>query len=303
MRISAAAPAFILILLHAAMILTPAPADAEGYSRIVSLAPNITETLYALGLGDRVAGVTRFCAWPPEAGEKPDVGGYFDPNLEAIVSLEPDLVIMLPAHQRLRPFLEELDIEYLTVANETISEIIGTVRAIGDRCGVGERAAQMADSLEREVDSACPAGEESVRPRVLIVVDRQYGTEPDEVYAAASGTWYDELVVAAGGTNVLKGTSPAYPMLSPESLVHLQPDIIIDIVPGAGGRGLEAGAIAADWGPFDMLRAVTDRRVHVLTGRYAAVPGPRFVRLLEELCAIFHDRDENEKGRPRPSLE
>jgi len=301
MRISAAASTSILLL--TAMILTPAPAAAEGYSRIVSLAPNITETLYALGLGERVAGVTRFCTWPPEAGEKPDVGGYFDPNLEAIVSLEPDLVIMLPAHQRLRPFLEELDIEYLTGPNETVTDIIGTVRAIGDRCGAGERAAQLADSLEREVESACPAGEDSRRPGVLIVVDRQYGTKPDAVYAAAKGTWYDELVTAAGGTNVLKRSSPAYPMLSPESLVHLQPDIIIEIVPGAEERGLEPEAIAADWRSMDMLRAVTEGRIHILTGRYAAVPGPRFVRLLAELCDIFHGRGRNKKGRPEPSLE
>ena len=297
------AAAFILTIISAASLSMPSHLPASEYRRIVSLAPNITETLYALGLGEKVAGVTRFCDWPPEVGEKPEVGGYFDPNLEAIVSLEPDLVIVLPAHERLRLFLDELGIEHLTVSNETISEIIETVRVIGDRCGVEERGAQLADSLEAVCDSACPAGDDSERPGVLIVVDRQYGAVPEEVYAAGKGTWYDELLRAAGGRNVLTAASPAYPLLSPESLVHLQPDVIIEIVPGAEERGLSADAIASDWKSFDLLEAVGEERLYILTGRYAAIPGPRFVLLLEELCGILRDAGTKEKGRLEPSLE
>jgi ABC-type Fe3+-hydroxamate transport system substrate-binding protein len=130
---------------------------------------------------------------------------------------------------------------------------------------------------------------------VLIIIERQYGKAPEEVFAAAGGTWYDELLRAAGGVNALKGSTPAYPMLSPESLVYLQPDIIIEVVPGAEERGLDAHAIIADWESFDMLEAVAGGRVRVLTGRYAAVPGPRFILLLEEFRGIIK-RD----GRSRP---
>ena len=125
-----------LALLIAVIFSIPEASEADEYRRIVSLAPNITETLYAVGLGDAVAGVTRFCTWPPEALEKPEVGGLYDPNLEAIVALEPDLVLMLPAHEALEPMLDGLGIEYLAIPNETVGEIIGTVRVIGDRCGV-----------------------------------------------------------------------------------------------------------------------------------------------------------------------
>ena len=103
--------------------------------------------------------------------------------------------------------------------------------------------------------------------------------------------------------NVLKESAPAYPMLSPESLVYLQPDIIIEIVPGAEERGLDAVAIIADWKSFDMLEAVVGGRLHVMTGRYAAVPGPRFVRVLEKFCGILHGSGKNKKGRLEPSLE
>ncbi len=295
--------AFVLILIIASNFMPLSCVCAEEYRRIISLAPNITETLYALGLGDEVVGVTRFCTWPPEVDDKPEVGGYFDPNIEAIVLLEPDLVIMLPAHQRLRSFLQELDIEYLILPNETVLDIVETIRMIGDSCGASERGAALADSLESAVDSTYPAWETGDSTRVLIVVDRQYGTAPEGIYAAAAGTWYDELLRAAGGMNVLKESAPAYPMLSPESLVYLQPDIIIEIVPGAEERGLDADAIIADWESFDMLEAVSGGRLHVMTGRYAAVPGPRFIRLLEEFRGMIRDGGKNKKGRPEPSLE
>ena len=281
-----AAAAFTIAVITTSMLVPPACLHAGSYRRIISLAPNITETLYALGLGEDVAGVTRFCTFPPEAGEKPEVGGYFDPNLEAIVVLEPDLVIMLPAHGRLVSFLDELGIEHLTVSNETIPEIIETIRAIGSRCGVAETAAGLADSLEAAGTERCPLEDGAFRPGVLIVVDRQYGKIPAEIYAAGKGTWYDELLTAAGGRNVLTEAVPAYPMLSPESLIHLQPDLVIEIVPGALDRGMDVEGIAADWDSFDMLEAVRKGNLHILTGRYAAVPGPRFVRLLEEFCGI-----------------
>lgn len=289
------AAAFILTIISATVLFMTSQLSGAEYHRIISLAPNITETLYALGLGGDVVGVTRFCTWPPEAREKPKIGGYYDPNLEAIVSLEPDLVIILPAHERLRSFLDELGIEYLTVPNETISEIIGTIRVIGDRCGVEETASQLADSLESASISLCPAGEESERPTVLIVVDRQHGAVPDEVYAAGKGTWYAELLHAAGGRNVLAASSPAYPRLSPESLVHLQPDIIIEIVPGAEERGLTADEIASDWESLDLLKAVGDGKLYILTGRYAAIPGPRFVLLLEEIYGILNETRSDEE--------
>jgi iron complex transport system substrate-binding protein len=181
--------------------------------------------------------------------------------------------------------LDGLDIEHMTIPNETIPEIIGTIRLIGERCGRQREAELLADSLEAALDSACPSAGE--RPlRALIVVDRQYGETPDEVYAAAAGTWYDELLGAAGFVNVLKESTPVYPMLTPESLVYLEPDVIIEIIPGAVERGVDPEAVLSDWEALGMIGAVRDGHIHVLTGHYAAVPGPRFVLLLEDLCRL-----------------
>lgn len=279
MRIRAAILAILLLVPE-----SPGPLAGE-YRRIVSLSPSVTETLFALGLGPEVAGVTRFCEYPPEAAAKPRVGGLFDPNIEAIVSLEPDLVIMLPAHEQVRALLEELGIECLSIPNEQVPDIIETVRIIGERCGADGAAKALADSLDAAAAPQPAAG--GTPPGVLVVVDRQYGSAPEEVYAAGKGTWYNGLIEAAGGRNVLDAETPAYPMLSAESLIHLQPDIIIEVVPDPGSRGLTAEGIVSDWDSFGLLEAVREGRVRVLTGRHTAIPGPRFVMVLDDLRAII----------------
>ena len=101
--------------------------DIPDYNRIISLAPNITETLFALGQGNKVVGVTRFCKYPPEALEKENVGGFFDTNYEAIAALRPDLVILLPEHEKIQKYINKLGLQTLVVHNRCINEILETI--------------------------------------------------------------------------------------------------------------------------------------------------------------------------------
>ncbi len=120
-------------------LVTPAP-PTSGYSRIVSMAPSITETLFALGLADKVAGVTRYCDYPPEAKAKPQVGGLLDPNYEAIVALQPDLAILLTIHDEADARLKKLGINTLVVEHRTLDGILDSFRTIGEACGGIETA-------------------------------------------------------------------------------------------------------------------------------------------------------------------
>ena len=136
----------------------PRPADgvksgSGDYRRIVSLSPSITETMYELGLGDRLAGVTRFCRYPPEAREKPKVGGYLDPDYEAIAALEPDLVFLLPGHESVRKLLDELGVPYVEAPNDRIGDILETFTIIGRTCGVEERAAEIVAVSRARLDA------------------------------------------------------------------------------------------------------------------------------------------------------
>ncbi|NQT40991.1 MAG: ABC transporter substrate-binding protein, partial [Planctomycetes bacterium] len=118
----------------------PAPEDCR---RIVSMAPSVTETLFALGLGDRVVGVTRYCKYPPEADEKDEVGGHFDPNFEAIVALRPDLVILLVEQEESRQALNSLGIATLVVRHKDIEGVLESISTIGRVCGAEETAGQL----------------------------------------------------------------------------------------------------------------------------------------------------------------
>lgn len=268
----------------------PEPPDSgRVYRRIVSLSPSTTETLFALGLGDRVIGVTRFCNYPPEARGRRRVGGYLDPNYEVIASLAPDLVILLPEQARARRFLDELGLSHITVDNKTVRDILGTIERIGTACGVDGAARALVDSIEcrmtliREMTCALP------RPRVLVAVERtvEAGTLR-EVYVAGKGTHYDELLHAAGGVNAYDGRHIDYPMLTAEGIIQCNPEIIIDIRPILEADSSRIERAVREWETVSAVDAVRRGRVHVLRGDCAVIPGPRFIEFLGELARIVH---------------
>jgi iron complex transport system substrate-binding protein len=257
-------------------------------ARIVSLSPSTTEILFALGLGDRVVGVTRFCNYPPEARERRRIGGYLDPNYEAIASLEPDLVYLLPEQERVKRFLDELDLCHVTVNNKSIADILGGIETIGETCGARHAARALVDSIAARCEHVRVMTEGRARPRVLIAVDHTEAGAMGEVYVAGPDTHYDELLRAAAAVNAYRGRRVDYPMLTAEGIIHCNPDVIIDIRPLLGDDPSRAAAAAAVWGTVAAVTAVKDGRVHILTGDHAVVPGPRFVELLEEMAKIIH---------------
>ena len=134
---------------------------------IVSIAPSITETLFALGLGDRVVGVSKFSNYPPEVKEIPCIGGHLDPNLEAILALKPDLVIMLEEQRESLSALAKLNLETLVVNHQTTSGIIDSFRRIGRVCGRGPEGRRMAQDYEDRLKQIRTKTEHLPRPRVL----------------------------------------------------------------------------------------------------------------------------------------
>ena len=148
------------------------PAPDGPPRRIVSMAPSITETLFALGLGDRVVGTTSYCNHPPEAREKPRIGGFHDPNFEAVVALRPDLVVTLVEQQSARDALAILGIPVATVSHQTIDGILESIPALGDACGVQPRAEALAGELRARLARIARRTAGLRRPRVLIVVGR-----------------------------------------------------------------------------------------------------------------------------------
>ena len=276
----------------------PLPNELAQPARIISLAPSITEVLFKLGLGNRVAGVTRYCDYPPEATEKPVVGGYFDVNYEMLLSLEADLVILLTEHQDALDRLEELGIKTLTVDHSRVTGILESVTTIAGRCGVQEKGESLRLSLENRISKlrkgiSPPPPLSPSPPRVLVAVGRLMSKNSGgEIFISGRDGFYDDLVALAGGVNAYREETLKFPAISDEGLIRLDPDVILEMVPDLAGES-DRESLMDLWRSKPGIRAVREGRVYILGEDYVVVPGPRFVDLLEDIAEIIGEGREN----------
>lgn len=267
----------------------PPPVSSGPPQRIVSLAPSITETLFALGLGDRVVGVTRYCDYPPEAQTRAIVGGFIDPNYEAIVQLSPDLVALLVIHDEAKARLTGLRIPFLAVDHRTIPGILDSFVQLADRCGARDRGLALAAQCQARMDQIERATRDLPRPRVLISSAREFGTgRIESVYVAGRNQWHDELIRLAGGENAYPDDGIAFPEVSPEGILRIDPDVIIELAPKAETGDYTVAQIVAQWDSIPGLRAAQEKRIYVLNGDYVGLPGPRFIDLLGDIANAIH---------------
>jgi iron complex transport system substrate-binding protein len=261
-----------------------APAVPQNYSRIISLAPSITETLFALSLGGKVVGVSSFCRYPREVEKIPKVGGYTNPHYEMILRLKPDLVILLKEHTQMLGFLKKNGIDHLLVDDHDVSSIIGSFHLIGDKCGKAEKADSLASILLSAV--SMDSAHNQTAPTVFLCIERENPGcgKVIQAYTSGESTFYHDLLKMAGLKNSVGGTKIPYPQISAEGIVHLQPDIIIDI---AMRSEIAAGSVPkADWQSLSMVPAVKNNMVFCLTGDYLTIPGPRISMTLREFKRI-----------------
>jgi iron complex transport system substrate-binding protein len=264
-------------------------ADAPVPRRIVSLAPSLTETLFALGLGDRVVGVTRYCAHPSEVADLPKVGGHLDPNFEAIVSLEPDLVVAIPSSHENRLRLESLGIRVLEVDQHDVEAVLESVSSVADACGVSDRGSALRAELEDQLARVASAVEGARRPRAVVVVGHQAGEGAvRSVWAAGPDTFYEGVLKIAGGVNAVGRGVARYPELSREGLASLDPDVVLDVIAGLEERNLDPDDVRAEWMHLSELRAAREDRIFVLAGDQMVVPGPRLPEMVEAVARALH---------------
>ncbi len=257
--------------------------------RLVSLAPSVTEVLFALGVGDRVVGVTRYCDHPPEAATRPQVGGYLDPSYEAIVALRPDLVLLIQDQADTERRLGQLGLATLRVDHHDVAGILASVERIAAACDVVERGVVLRRTLEARLAAVAATVPPGPPPRVLVVVGRAAGGgSVSSVWAAGPGAFYEDVLRLAGAANACATGGVPYPELSREGLGSLDPDVIVDVQPRLAEQGLDAAAAVADWQGLVEVRAVREGRVVVLGDDFMEIPGPRVVDAVEAVAAAVH---------------
>jgi iron complex transport system substrate-binding protein len=274
---------FGLVLLGA--VLSAAPPE-----RIVSTAPSITELLYALGLGNRVVGVTRFCRYPPEAQLKPKIGDYTSPNLEAIAALRPDLVIIQTNPVHLADRLAKLKLHVLEVDQENIAAIYKSIHDVGTATGTEHAATQLSDSILDGLGKIRNRVAPLPRVRMMFVIGRS-PNRLDGLVVAGRASYLNEVIEIAGGENVFRDAVAGYPEVSLEEVMARNPEVIVDMGDMSDTIGVteeHKRNVVALWNRIPNLAAVKQHRVFAVASDIFVVPGPRVIEAAKAFAEMLH---------------
>ncbi len=272
------------------VFLSLAAALAAPPQRIVSTAPAITETLFALGVGSRVVGVSQYCVYPAQAATRPKIGGYLRPDVEAIVALRPDLTIVQYSPAGLAQQLQRMRLPALEISDGDLDHALANMLLIGKAAGVPDGAARLVADMRRRFDAMRRRTIRLPRRTVLFIVGRSPG-RLEGMVAVGKGSFLNGLIEIAGGVNALAGTPLGYPKISLEGVVAMNPDVIIDMgdmadVPRVTRE--HQREVAALWGNRPSLKAVKARRVYAAASEIFVVPGPRMAETAEAFEKMIH---------------
>ena len=253
--------------------------------RIISLAPSNTEILFALGLADKVVAVTDYCNYPPEAQEKPSIGGYSTPDLEKIIALSPDLLLAdsIQHAKETIPELERRGLAVIALGPKTLDEVMEAINIVGKAAGREKEASNLVNDLAARMKVVTDKTADlspAERPKVLFV------TWHDPLWTAGSGTLINELIDKAGGVNLAREIS-GHQVISLEVVVAEDPDVIIAIT----GHG-DARDLPFQWAQTEpRLKETSARksgRVYQIDADIATRSGPRIVMALEQFAEFIH---------------
>lgn len=250
--------------------------------RIVSLAPSNTEVLYALGLGARVVGVTEFCNYPPEAKEKPKIGGFSKIDLERVVGLNPDLVLATNIHAKsVVPELEKRGITVVVIEPKSVDEVLAKVTFVGKLTGATETAAKVAAQMQARIDAVTSkVATVKSKPRVYYEIDKT-------LFTAGPGSFINDMIVKAGGINIAADAKTAYPQLTAEAIIAKDPEVILL---GSMNFGETPEVVRARPGWANITAVKTGRLVPITNEEVISRPGPRVVEGLELIArALYPD--------------
>ncbi len=248
--------------------------------RIISLAPNITEMLFALGLGERIAGVTSYCDYPAEAKAKAKIGDTLQPNPERIIALKPDLVIISTSSQleKITRQLDELKIPVYVTNPRTVREVIASIRRLGQLTGANARAEELVSRMNRRLDAVEQQVSSRTKPRVFYVLQNS------PLITAGKNTFINDLINLAGAQSISGDEAKDYPQFSRETVIARAPEVII-IPQSHGTDTVNEADLRRD---FATTPAVRNNRIVRVNPDLIDRPGPRIVDGLEQLANAVH---------------
>ncbi len=251
--------------------------------RIVSHVPGITEILFALGLGEKVVGVSNYCDYPEEARLKEKVGGFWNPSIEKIVELRPDLVLTNGSNKQLMPQLDSLGMTYLVIDPKNIDGIFENIELLGKVTGVEGRARELIQDMQKDISRIVNQVKGAPRARVIYIIDT---TDLSNPWTAGPGSFVDSFITMAGGINIAAEAPAPWVQFSIEEVVSSDPEIII--LPAKHGTVFTPPEALRAHTAWRETTAVKQDRIYPIDGDLVDRPGPRFVQGLEEIARFIH---------------
>jgi iron complex transport system substrate-binding protein len=247
----------------------------EKVERAVSLAPNLTEIVFAVGAGERLVGVTSFCNYPEEAQKIQKIGDTMTPNIENIIALKPQIVFVSTASQ-IETFTKTLDeqgIVYFVTNPQNLDGIYKSINQIGDVFGKAEKAREVVENLQKRVAEVEAKTEKTPRVKTFVQIDRE------SLYTIGRDSFITDLIRRAGGASVTADVATAYPTLNKETAFALNPEAII------------LSESPNNLTPNDVFKnspAVKNAKVYKINADIISRPAPRVVDALEQIARALH---------------
>jgi iron complex transport system substrate-binding protein len=266
---------------------------AKSPQRVMSLAPSITEMLFALGLDDQIVGVTNFCNYPPAAAAKPKIG-YTHPNLESLVALRPDMVAAPSEFLRadMLAKLDELKIPVFILQAKSLEDVFSHIHVLGRIFDRSSAADALTRSMRERLGELARHLETTPHARVLYVLSSQ------PLITVGPDSYIHQMIGLAHGINIAASASGAYPRLNMETVLEKNPEVLIFPV---GSTESVSESERQTWGSWTGLSAVQHRRLHAVSSDTLNRPGPRVVEGLEQLARAIHpEAFSSETPRSQP---
>jgi iron complex transport system substrate-binding protein len=251
--------------------------------RIISISPANTEIAFALGLGDRLVGVTDYCSYPAQAAEKTSVGGYSDPNLEKMIALEPDLVLADSFHKEVVLKLDEMGIPVLVLNPQSLDDIYEAVELVAVATGVKAESERLTGDMKGRISAV---GERFASLNEDKKVRVYFEIYSDPLMSAGNQSIVHEIITLAGGVNIFADLDTTYPVVSAEAIVERDPQVIL--FPNYHGTEEFIAGLLQDRSGWGKVAAVENERVYGVEDDIFSRPAPRFVDAVEAAAKLFY---------------
>lgn len=268
-------------------ISTAQDAQPHAPQRIVTIGPSAAETVCAIGACDRIVGVSKFCAFPPELADRPRVGGLIDPDLEAIITLQPDLVIIRGRSDVLERQCSAMNIPVHLDKTERLLDIPREVLAIGRLLGLEDSAKKRANEFQQKLDNIKTRLSDRERPRVFITVGR-VPSELGNILTSGKGTFLSDALELIQTNNAFGQIDMGWPTVTLESILVARPDVILEFMPGKEMDGETREVAIAAWNSAGPIPAVRHKRIYFVTAENALIPSLRYADVVERISRMIH---------------